>query len=326
MTILYSFIDTAFNLFGKIGSKIDQFKNWFLEHQRRNIIAIFLSFVFVAMATTVGVIITPRPSNLPSTPLYTAVPFGTLNKSATLTKSVFNEKNGVLELHYTIYDGGESNQSFVDISKVYFTVIADRGGQLVTAKSVPTSNNTVVVQFKNLSHNFNAVKVTAHDKDIDTATVEAPSSVIASSSSSNKSVAKSSQDLGLFIINRDKVTHSNAITTTSQKALELSEYQRKVSDEKKVISKNMTAIESYEKAITQQNETIKNYNKQLTETTTNDSQTSIDKARDTLKQIRDKIGDAQQNIIRGKTNIAEYQRTITRVESGTNVLPNPTEI
>lgn len=326
MIIIYNFVDALFNVWESVSLKIDQFKVWFLEHQRRNLIAIFSSFVFIAIATTLAVVVTPRPSNLPSTSLYTAVPFGTLNKSATLTKSVFNAESRVLELHYTIYDGGESNQNFVDISKIFFTAITDHGGSQVTARSVPTSNNTVVVQFKNLSNKFNAVTIIAHDKNINTATVEAPSSVVAASASSQKSSPKSNADSGRFTINRDKVAHSSSLSFASQKQLQLTEYDKKIGDEKQVISQNKSAIKSYEKAINQQNSTVKNYERQLAETTKTDSQTSIDNAHDNIQQIRSKIGDAQQNIQKSQANISDFQHTMDRVKTDINVLPNPTNI
>jgi hypothetical protein len=173
MTAIITIADKFRNIF----QRFSRFGTWFLEHQRRNLIAIFSLFILIAFSTTVMVNITPRPSNLPSTDLNTPVSFGTLNKTASLTKSVFNKNNGVLELHYTISDGAVSDQDLVDISKIKFTAMTDHGGNQVTGRVVPTSNNTLVVQFKNLSHNFNAVTLTAHDKSINTATVEAPSSV-----------------------------------------------------------------------------------------------------------------------------------------------------
>ncbi|RDG16257.1 hypothetical protein DQM12_00985, partial [Leuconostoc mesenteroides subsp. mesenteroides] len=151
-----SAIITITDKFRNVFQRFSRFGTWFLEHQRRNLIGIFSIFVMIAFGATVLVSITPRPSNLPSTELNTPVSFGTLNKTASLTKSVFNKNNGVLELHYTISDGSVSDQDLVDISKIKFTAMTDHGDNQVTGRVVPTSNNTVVVQFKNLSHNFNA--------------------------------------------------------------------------------------------------------------------------------------------------------------------------
>jgi|GEM_PF-1341061 hypothetical protein len=296
MTAIITIADKFKNIF----QRFSRFGTWFLEHQRRNLIAIFSLFILIAFSTTVIVNITPRPSNLPSTELNTSVSFGTLNKTASLTKSVFNKNNGVLELHYTISDGAVSDQDLVDISKIKFTAMTDHGGNQVTGRVVPTSNNTLVVQFKNLSHNFNAVTLTAFDKSINTATVEAPSSVVADSSSAKKNTANSNNASGKFIINRDKVSKSNTLTFATQRELEVSESEAKIAAQQKLISKNTNAIVEYQKAIDQQQSSIKKYQKILAQSDDSDTQTSIDNARDAITQIRTQISDAQKifNVLR----------------------------
>ncbi|MFT8544756.1 MAG: hypothetical protein ABF768_09130 [Leuconostoc falkenbergense] len=319
-------IITIADKFRNIFQRFSRFGTWFLEHQRRNLIGIFSLFILIAFGTTVMVNITPRPSNLPSTALNTPVSFGTLNKTASLTKSVFNKNNGVLELHYTISDGAVSDQDLVDISKIKFTAMTDHGGNQVTGRVVPTSNNTLVVQFKNLSHNFNAVTMTAHDKSINTATVEAPSSVSAESSSAKKTTANSNTASGKFIINRDKVSKSNTLTFATQKELEVSESEAKMSAQQKLISKNTNAIVEYQKAIDQQQASIKKYQKILAQSDDSDTQTSIDNARDAITQIRTQISDAQKNIQRAKTNISQYQKTKRQAQEGKSLLPKPTDL
>ncbi|GEK61004.1 hypothetical protein LCI01_06400 [Leuconostoc citreum] len=319
-------IITITDKFRNIMQKFSRFGTWFLEHQRRNLIGIFILFVLIAFGTTLLVTITPRPSNLPSTELNTPVSFGTLNKTASLTKSVFNKDNGVLELHYTISDGAVSDQDLVDISKIKFTALTDHGGNQVTGRVVPTSNNTLVVQFKNLSHNFNAVTLTAHDKSINTAIVEAPSSVVADSLSTKKKTANSSTTSGKFIINRDKVSKSNTLTFATQQELEVSESDAKILAQQKLISKNTKAIVEYQKAIDQQQDSIKKYQKILAQSDDSGTQPSIDNARDTMTQIRTQISDAQKNIQRAKTNISQYQKTKKQVEDGKSLLPKPTDL
>ena len=314
MTAIITIADKFRNIF----QRFSRFGTWFLEHQRRNLIAIFSLFILIAFSTTVMVNITPRPSNLPSTDLNTPVSFGTLNKTASLTKSVFNKNNGVLELHYTISDGSVSDQDLVDISKIKFTAMTDHGGNQVTGR--------VVVQFKNLSHNFNAVTLTAHDKSINTATVEAPSSVSAESSSAKITNANSNTASGKFIINRDKVSKSNFLTFATQKELEVSESDAKISAQQKLIAKNTNAIVEYQKAIDQQQASIKKYQKRLAQSDDSDTQTSIDNARDAITQIRTQISDAQKNIQRAKTNISQYQKTKKQVQEGKTLLPKPTDL
>ena len=306
--------------------KVSSIKAGVIENQRRFLLTIFSSLVFVALAATVAVRVTPRPSNLPSTPLNTAISFGSLNKTATLNATAFNEKNGVMQLRFTIFDGSESNQKFIDINNIAFSAITEKGGGKVTASSIPTSNNTVVVQFKNLSSKFNSITVNVEDKNINTAIIEAPSST--SSSSSQPAVGKQSKkdELGKFVINRDTVTHSDTLSFATQKTLQLTEYSRKIKDQKKIIAKNEIAISEYEKAIKQQENTIKNYQKQLAENTGDDSQTNIDNAREDIKQIRVKIGDAQQNISKSNTNISDFERIIKRVKAGQNTLPKPRDL
>ena len=320
MTAIITIADKFRNIF----KRFSRFGTWFLEHQRRNLIAIFSLFILIAFSTTVMVNITPRPSNLPSTDLNTPVSFGTLNKTASLTKSVFNKNNGVLELHYTISDGSVSDQDLVDISKIKFTAMTDHGGNQVTGHVVPTSNNTLVVQFKSLSHNFNAVTLTAHDKSINTATVEAPSSISAESSRTKKTATDTNTSSGKFIINRDKVSKSNTLTFASQKELEVSESEAKIAAQQKLISKNTNAIVQYQKAIDQQQSSIKKYQKILAQSDDSDTQTSIDNARDAITQIRTQISDAQKNIQRAKTNITQYQKTRKEVQEGKSLLPKPT--
>ncbi|ABJ62360.1 hypothetical protein PUV52_07435 [Leuconostoc mesenteroides] len=321
-----SAIITITDKFRNVFQRFSRFGTWFLEHQRRNLIGIFSIFVMIAFGATVLVSITPRPSNLPSTELNTPVSFGTLNKTASLTKSVFNKNNGVLELHYTISDGSVSDQDLVDISKIKFTAMTDHGGNQVTGRVVPTSNNTVVVQFKNLSHNFNAVTLTAHDKSINTATVEAPSSVVADSSNAKKTTANSNTANGKFIINRDKVSKSNTLTFATQKELEVNESNDKISAQQKLISKNTNAIVEYQKAIDQQQSSIKKYQKILAQSDDSDTQTSINNARDAITQIRTQVSDAQNNIQRAKTNISQYQKIKKQVEDGKSLLPKPTDL
>lgn len=322
MTAIITIADKFRNIF----QRFSRFGTWFLEHQRRNLIGIFSLFILIAFGTTVLVSITPRPSNLPSTELNTPVSFGTLNKTASLTKSVFNKNNGVLELHYTISDGAVSDQDLVDISKIKFTAMTDHGGNQVTGRVVPTSNNTLVVQFKNLSHNFNAVTLTAHDKSINTSTVEAPSSVVADSSSAKKTSANSNTASGKFIINRDKVSKSNTLTFATQKGLEVSESEAKIAAQQKLISKNTNAIVEYQKAIDQQLSSIKKYQKLLAQSDDSDTQTSIDNARDVITQIRTQMSDAQKNIQRAKTNISQYQKTKRQAQEGKSLLPKPTDL
>ncbi|MCJ2158958.1 hypothetical protein [Leuconostoc mesenteroides] len=321
-----SAIITITDKFRNVFQRFSRFGTWFLEHQRRNLIGIFSIFVMIAFGATVLVSITPRPSNLPSTELNTPVSFGTLNKTASLTKSVFNKNNGVLELHYTISDGSVSDQDLVDISKIKFTAMTDHGDNQVTGRVVPTSNNTVVVQFKNLSHNFNAVTLTAHDKSINTATVEAPSSVVADSSNAKKTTANSNTANGKFIINRDKVSKSNTLTFATQKELEVNESNDKISAQQKLISKNTNAIVEYQKAIDQQQSSIKKYQKILAQSDDSDTQTSINNARDAITQIRTQVSDAQNNIQRAKTNISQYQKIKKQVEDGKSLLPKPTDL
>ena len=306
--------------------KLVSLKTALIENQRRVLLSIFGSLIFVAFAATVAVRVTPRPSNIPSTPLNTAVTFGSLNKTATLTATEFNERNGVMALRFTIFDGNESNQKFVDISNIKFTAVTNKGGNKVTARSVPTSNNTVVVQFKNLSPKFNSLTVQVIDKNINTANIEAPSSTSLSSSQAKVAKQNQNQDLGKFVINRDTISHSKTLSFNSQKALQLAEYSRKIKAQRKIIAENEFAISEYEKAIKQQESTIRNYQKQLAENTADDSQTNIDNARDSIKQIRVKIGDAQQNIRQSNANISDFERTIKRVKSGQSILPKPRDL
>lgn len=312
--------------FAWIERSVKNFTTWFSEHQRRNLVLVFGLFFSFAALLTILVSVVPRPSNIPSTPLNTPVSFGTLNKSATLTQATYNPKNGVMSLHYTIADGSEASQNYVDISQVKFTAITDHGGDQVTGKYIPTSNNTVVVQFKNLSHKFNAVTVTAHDKSVNTSAIEAPSSSSIATSSSKKNKQTKNDDLGKFTINRDKVSVSNTLTAVSQNSLEISEYQNKIKGENSVIAKNEKAIIQYQKAIDQEEDAIKNYQKQLADSSDSTTQTSIETARGNITQIRSQIGDAQNNISRAQSQIADFEKTISRVKAGHSRLPKAVEM
>ncbi|WP_349535064.1 hypothetical protein [Leuconostoc citreum] len=326
MTIISNIFDFIFNIFDWFWEKWHKFTAWFLENQRRNLLIIFSIFFSIAALVTITVSIIPRPSNLPSTPLNTPVTFGTLNKSASLTQSNFNPKNGVLSLHFQIIDGTQADKSFVDINKISFTAYTDHGGEKVTGSYIPTSTNTVVVLFKNLSHNFNAVTVTAHDKSVNTATVEAPSSISSSSSSTTKFDKSKEAQSGKFIINRDKVTYSTSLNVNSQKALAVQEYHEKIRDQESVISKNKKAISQYQKAITQQEESIKNYERQQADSPNADIKTNVENSRNAITQIRTQIGEAEQNINVSKSKISEYHLTIEKLESGYSTLPKATKM
>lgn len=309
-----------------LSQRFGHFGTWFLENQRRNLVGIFSIFVFIALAATVLVTITPRPSNLPSTALNTPVPFGTLNKKASLTKSVFNKNNGVLELHYTVADGAVSNQNLVDISKINFTAKADHGGNQVTGRVVPTSNNTIVIQFKNLSKNFNAVILTAHDTSINTATVDAPKNVSSTSSDSKKTGGSTNITSGKFIVNRDKVANSNSLKFSTQKELALTETDAKISAQQTLIDQNTDAIVEYQKAIDQQESAIKKYQKALAQSDDSDTQTSIENAREAITQTRTQISDAQANIQRAKSSINDYKKTKKQIQEDQTILPKPTNL
>lgn len=314
------------NFFKYLTRRFSHFGTWFLENQRRNLVGVFGIFILIAFSATVLVTITPRPSNLPSTALNTAVPFGTMDKSGSLTKSVFNNSAGILELHFTIFDGSVSDQDLVDISKIKFTATTDHGGDQVTGRVVPTSNNTVVIQFKNLNHNFNAVTVVANDKSINTATIDAPSSVSVEGSGKTKTTASGQNVGGKFTINRDKVTASNTLLFENQKELEVSESDAKIAAQRKLIAKNNDAIIEYQKAIDQQNASVKKYQAILAQSNDSDTQTSIENARDQITQIRTQIGEAQSNIQHAESNIGQYQKTKKQIQEGNTILPKPTDL
>ncbi|MGR8823251.1 hypothetical protein [Leuconostoc citreum] len=326
MTFISNIFDFIFNIFDWFEVRWSKFKAWFVENQRRNLLIIFSIFFSIAALVTITVSVIPRPSNLPSTPLNNPVTFGTLNKNATLTQSDFNPKNGVLSLHFQILDGTQADKSFVDINKISFTAITDHGGDQVTGSYIPTSTNTVVVQFENLSHNFNAVTVTAHDKSVNTAAVEAPSSISSTSSSQTKFDKSNEAQSGKFTINRDKITYNNSLTASSQSTLAIQEYHSKITDEKSIIKKNEKAIAQYQKAITQQEDSIKNYERQQADSPNADIKTNVENSRNAITQIRTQIGEAEQNISRSKSRISEYQHTIEKLESGNNTLPKATKM
>ncbi|WP_349550030.1 hypothetical protein [Leuconostoc pseudomesenteroides] len=326
MIATINFFKWIVSKFSWISKTWHKFSHWFVENQRKNLLRIFFLFVGVAISSVVLVSVVPRPSNLPSTPLNTPKTFGNLNKSATLTQSKFNPKNGVLQLHYTFNEGADTNNSYLDISQISFTAIADRGGKKVTAFYIPTSPNTMVVQFKDLNPKFNAVTLIAHDKGINTSSVEAPSSVISSSSSGSKKTNAVKANEGKFIVNRDKLTQSNELVFANQKQLEIEEYQTKIFAQRKVISLNEKAITSYQKGIEQQNDLIKGMEKQQANSTDSTLQTSIDNARNTVVQIRSKISDAQNNIGHAREQIKEYNKTISKVKKGHTQLPKGKEI
>ncbi|GDZ84788.1 hypothetical protein EFN63_01465 [Leuconostoc citreum] len=310
-----------------LNQSYQRFITWFVEHQRRNLLVIFGIFMLVAVSVTILVSVVPRPSNIPSTPLNTPMPFGSMNKSATLAKSAFNPKNGVLELHYRIANGGDSKNQFVDINNIYFTAIADTKGRKVKGYYIPTSNNTMVVKFTNLSPKFNVVTVTAHDKNINTNKIDAPNSASAIASSSNATKASQSEiNQGKFTVNRDKVSYSNTLRDASQRTLTIEEYQDKIANQNEVIGKNKQAIASYQKAIEQQTDAIKELAKQQVNTTDSSLQTSIENARSSITQIRSQISEARNNIGNAKTKVETYEATIKQVKKGHSQLPKTKEI
>ncbi|MCK8605767.1 hypothetical protein LNP18_06565 [Leuconostoc citreum] len=326
MIATVNFFKWILDRFSWINKSWHKFSHWFVENQRKNLLRIFGFFVLVAVSSVILVSVVPRPSNLPSTPLNTPKTFGNLNKSATLTESKFNPKNGVLQLYYTINEGADTKNTCLDISQISFTAIADRGGKKVTAFYIPTSSNTMVVQFKNLNPKFNAVTITAHDKGINTAAVEAPSSYSSSSSSSLKNSNSVKANEGKFIVNRDKLSLSNELDFLNQSQLEIEEYHLKIANQRNVIKLNETAITEYQKGIEQQNDLIKGIEKQQANSTDDTLQNSIDNARNTITQIRSKISDAQNNISHSREQIQDYIKTISRVENGHTQLPKGKKI
>lgn len=301
-------------------NKIKIWKHNFHEHQRRNLLKIFLGFCAVSVGTIILANVMPRPSNVASTELNTPVTFGTLGKSAELTKTSFNNKNGVLQMNFVVSDSSVNDEDLVNLKHIKVTAVMDHGGSRVTGKVMPTSNNTLVVQFENLSARFNAVTVNLQDKNIDEGGITTPDNVTASSDEKN---VKSSDTVGKFTVNRDKVKTIENLEAEDQIVLAKKEYDHKISAQKELIKSNRNAIAKYNKAIIQNKATIATYMKRTSATDSdnnNSIQDGIKQLDDKIVQDRQQVAQANENISTAKRRIIDYQSTKKSISSGKSIL------
>lgn len=226
------------------------FKYDFYDKVRRNLVFIFLAFTVTGIGLIVYTNVTPRPSSVASTPLNAAQSFGLSGRTATLFSETFNPDNNTLLLKFALANGSGDVDSAVDTRNIKVDVEGNGTGD-ATMHIIPTSKNTVAILFNNVNPNFQSVKVKVADKQTNALASSAPDTVSALSSSraAASSAKKNDDGIATFIINSDKLKTDKTLVSMTQKKLALLQVKSDITDQKKLLAANNSAIKNANKDI-----------------------------------------------------------------------------
>lgn len=226
------------------------FKYDFYDKIRRNLVLIFLSFTVAGIGLVVYTNVTPRPSSVASTPLNTAQSFGPSGKTATLFSKTFNPDKNTLLLKFALANGSGDGDFAVDTRNIKLDVEGNGTGD-ATMHIIPTSKNTVAILVNNVNPNFQSVKVKVADKQTNALASSAPDTVSALSSSraAESSAKKNDDGIATFIVNSDKLKTDKTLVNMNQKKLALLQVKLDITDQKKLLAANNSAIKNANKDI-----------------------------------------------------------------------------
>lgn len=293
----------------------------FKDRLRQNLVIIFGLFI----ATGIGIIsyssLTPRPSNVQSTPLNEAQSFGTLGKSVKLTSRKYNPNTGIMLLAFKFTDNTNSDVPVIDTRKIDVGLGGDNyyvDGQTM-AKVIPTSPDTLDVQFKGIKSSFRAIKVNFKDKSINTEQIAQATA----SGDSTSEKTKEDSPKAEFVINNDKLKVDHNLMFASQEELALEQNTQDILDEQTKIKKNREAIRKIKRGIKEQKNNIEIARKQM-ETADQNSitnlQTSIDEYKSKIQSARDLIQTTNGNIQ------SEHDRIISLQEYRQKIIENRADL
>ncbi|MBJ7623222.1 hypothetical protein HAU13_10930 [Weissella confusa] len=295
------------------------FKYDFYDKVRRNLVFIFLAFTVTGIGLIVYTNVTPRPSSVASTPLNAAQSFGLSGKTATLFSETFNPDNNTLLLKFALAIGSGDVDSAVDTRNIKVDVEGNGTGD-ATMHIIPTSKNTVAILFNNVNPNFQSVKVKVADKQTNALASSAPDTVSALSSSraAASSAKKNDDGIATFIINSDKLKTDKTLVSMTQKKLALLQVKSDITDQKKLLAANNSAIKNANKDIKELQKDITFQSSQKQNATADEQQ----QYQQTIDNDLNKIQDLTQKIATTRDTIQTINQKISNLESRQDAIKN----
>lgn len=270
------------------------------DQQRKSVTIRLLSLLGIGVAIIVYSMVMPRPSNTVSTKLNQAMAFGNQGANVQLTQKIFNKNSGLLELHFKFTGNtNETTISEINMKRFKLSFAGDRYIQNGQSEYhiVPTSTNTLVVQFEKLKTNFQDVHVMFKDNTIDTADI----TVATDDRDRSVKQANGSDQVATIIVNNDdQLTQDHKRVAKSKKQLVVAQTETNIHEQKRLISKNKSAIKAWQGAIKEQTENI-NATRQQMKDMTNDE---LDQANEAIENYESKTTDLKKDISNAKEDIS----------------------
>ena len=281
------------------------------DQQRRTVTLRFLSLLGIAAAILIYSMVMPRPSSTVSTKLNQEMAFGNQGTNVALTKKIFNDETGLLELHFKFTGNvDDSITTGINMKRFKLSFAGDRYIQNGQSEYhiVATSPNTMVVQFEKLKTNFQDVRVSFADKTIDTESIKTAAND--DESATNKQ-AKASDQLATIIINNDdKLPTNQQRKVLSKKQLVVAQTRTNIQEHEHNIKENRAAIKEWQVAIKEQTENVRATRQQMQDMT--DKERS--QANETIASYESKMTDLKKNISDAKNDIRSEKDKIKHLE------------
>lgn len=289
----------------------------YYDRHRRNLVIRILALVTLAAGIVIYSAVAPRPSNTVSTKLNTPIPFGNQNKNVQIESNVFNPDTGTLQVGLKFTSASETLVSDINMKRFKLSFDGDR--YIKNSESevniIPTSSDTLVVQFVKLNTKFQDVRINVADKSLDVSSIAAVSEA---SSSSKKNT--SDEQIGTVIVNNDsQLIRDNKQPVDTQKTLVLNQTNRKIDEQKSVIDENKSAIKKWHKAITEKTENIRETRAQMSDMTNEEMAQAddlIQTNQSAIGEFNTSISDAKSNIFSAKDKIKTLKKTYTEQQNG----------
>lgn len=185
---------------------------------------------------------------------------------------------------------------------------------------IPTSKNTVAILFNNVNPNFQSVKVKVADKQTNALASSAPDTVSALSSSraAASSAKKNDDGIATFIINSDKLKTDKTLVNMTQKKLALLQVKSDITDQKKLLAANNSAIKNANKDIKELQKDITFQSSQKQNATADEQQ----QYQQTIDNDLNKIQDLTQKIATTRDTIQTIDQKISNLESRQSAIKN----
>ena len=280
------------------------------DQHRKSVTIRLLGLLGIGVTIIAYSMIMPRPSGTVSTKLNQEMAFGNQGANVQLTEKSFNEDSGLLELHFKFTgNNNESTLSGINMKRYKLSFAGDRYIQSGQSEYhiIPTSANTMVVQFEKLKTNFQDVRVMFEDKTVDTADIN----IATNESDSSVKKTQSSDQLATVIVNNDDQLHlNNKLDLKSKKQLVIAQTSDNIQEQQRHIKKDKAAIKKWQTAIDEQEENVKSIHVQMKDMTDDEQ----DQASESIETYESKITDFKKDISNAKEDISDERNKIQQLE------------